>query len=85
MLKGEGGVILCRAVGSNFVLGLALRKAVHRGAYFGKKFSPSLFNRLDWLSYQLCALHALLTGRLSLSDVLELVILWALLTVTVML
>jgi len=28
----EGGVlILCRAVGSNFVLGLALRKAVYRG------------------------------------------------------
>ena len=34
---------------------------------------------------QLCALHALLTGRLSLSDVLELAILWALLIVTVML
>ena len=35
MLKGRGrggGVILCRAVGSNFVLRLALRKAVHRGA-----------------------------------------------------
>jgi len=28
----EGGVlILCRAVGSNFVLGLVLQKAVHRG------------------------------------------------------
>ena len=28
----EGGVlILCRAVGSNFVLGLALRKTVDRG------------------------------------------------------
>ena len=31
----------------------------------------------------LCALHALLTGRLSLSDVLELAILFALLSVTV--
>ena len=41
--------------------------------------------RLDWLSYHLCALHALLTGRLSLSDVLELAILCTLLTVTVML
>ena len=27
----RGVLILCRAVGSNFVLGLALRKAVHRG------------------------------------------------------
>ena len=32
-----------------------------------------------------CALHALLTGRPSLSDVVELAILWALLTDTVML
>ena len=89
----EGGVlVLCRAVGSNFVLGLALQKAVHRDVC-----SLSLFSRLDWLwfffflffldwlSYHLCALHALLTGRLSLSDVLELAILWALLTATVML
>ena len=59
----EGGVlILCRAVGSNFVLGLAVRKAACIDL-------PSLFSRLDWLSYHLCALHALLPGRLSLSDV----------------
>ena len=50
-----------------------------------KNFSSSLFSRPDWLSYHLRALHALLTGRLSLSDVLELAILWALITVTVML
>jgi len=31
MLKGGGGLILCRAIGSNFVLRLTLRKAVHRG------------------------------------------------------
>ena len=30
--RGGGGGIMCRAVGSNFVLRLALRKAVHRGA-----------------------------------------------------
>jgi len=47
--------------------------------------TASLFSLLDWLSYHLCALYALLTGTISLSDVLELAILWALLTVTVML
>ena len=47
-----------------------------------KQFCIGTGSRLDWLSYHLCALHALLTGRLSLSDVLELAILWALLTVT---
>jgi len=41
----------------------------------GKKISPSFFSCLDWL----CT--ALLTGRLS--DVLEMALLWALLTVTV--
>jgi len=63
---------------------LSLPKAVHRGVYWpsdhakrGKKFSPSFFSCLDWL----CT--ALLTGRLSLSDVLEMALLWALLTVTV--
>ena len=56
---------------------LMAEATVGKNAKRGKNCSPSLFSCLDWLSYHLCALHALLTGRLSLSDVLELAILWA--------
>ena len=50
MLKG-GVLIVCRAVGSNFVVALAVPMAVHRGAYIvAKFFSPSFFSRLDGFS-----------------------------------